>query len=751
MLQSIQISKVATYQGADQHMNDLRKVNFVFGCNGTGKTTISRIIAEPEKFPTCPLGWKSGISLLPMVYNRDFVDRNFRADSDLKGVFTLGEDGIETLKQIETLKKKEGEFKSRITNLQRQLRSEDGASGKEIDVLNLENKFKEDCWKLKVKFDADFQGAFEGLRNSKDKFRDRVLHESKNNQAELIDLEVLKGKAQTVFGETPLRIDLIPAFDTTKILGHETNPILKKRVIGKDDVSIAAMIKKLGNSDWVRQGRSFYDANDGACPFCQQQTEEAFAKALDEYFDETFEADTKSIDDLYTNYKTDCERLQAQMDSIVIVQSKFLDIEKIKAEYDLFNSKVLLNYKKLEEKKKEPSGIVDLDSVSNVLTVMAELIKAANTKTEEHNALIDNIGLERTKLTGQVWKFILNEFGGTLQEYLTKSKGLATTISSVKSALDQAEKDLVENQKAIADLEKTCTSIQPTLDGMNRILKSFGFTSFSLQMGDDQRSYRLLRENGECAKDSLSEGEKSFVTFLYFYHLLQGSNASGNITSDRIVVFDDPVSSLDSDVLFIVSSLIRRVCKNVKEGSGYIKQVFILTHNVFFHKEVSFQADAEEGWKPSYWIVKKSDKVSKIDSFPKNPISTSYELLWDEIRAADPAKAAFLPNAMRRILEHYFKILGGFKLDALQDKFEGSDKIVCKSLLSWVNAGSHSVLDDTFVSDVGVSGEVYLRVFKEIFEKYDHSAHYKMMMKINELDAPVSIQDNSSPEIKEAA
>ena len=53
----------------------------------------------------------------------------------------------------------------------------------------------------------------------------------------------------------------------------------------------------------------------------------------------------------------------------------------------------------------------------------------------------------------------------------------------------------------------------------------------------------------------MSEGEKTFVTFLYFYHLLKGSESDSGMTTDRIVVFDDPVSSLDSDVLFIVSRL----------------------------------------------------------------------------------------------------------------------------------------------------------------------------------------------------
>jgi wobble nucleotide-excising tRNase len=59
--------------------------------------------------------------------------------------------------------------------------------------------------------------------------------------------------------------------------------------------------------------------------------------------------------------------------------------------------------------------------------------------------------------------------------------------------------------------------------------------------------------------------------------------------------------------------------------------------------------------------------------------------------------------------------------------FEGKEKLTCKSLFSWVNDGSHSAHDDLYISNDS-SVETYLKVFKAIFEKSDHLAHYKMMM-----------------------
>lgn len=128
------------------------------------------------------------------------------------------------------------------------------------------------------------------------------------------------------------------------------------------------------------------------------------------------------------------------------------------------------------------------------------------------------------------------------------------------------------------------------------------------------------------------------------------------MTVDRIVMFDDPVSSLDSDVLFIVSSLIKRILEEARKGEGRVKQVFVLTHNIYIHKEVSFDPDRRGGCKgyETFWIVRKQDDVSVLTPYDHNPIKTSYELLWAEVRSANRSNLPF-QNTLRRILESYFK------------------------------------------------------------------------------------------------
>jgi wobble nucleotide-excising tRNase len=343
--------------------------------------------------------------------------------------------------------------------------------------------------------------------------------------------------------------------------------------------------------------------------------------------------------------------------------------------------------------------------------------------------MVTNLADERTALAAQVWRFIVEELKAELTAYNTARTSLERARLNITDKIDKYSKEKSTKTAEIRELEKQTTSIQPTVDGINDLLSSFGFRGFQLAKAASGTSYRLLRPDGSDARATLSEGEKNFVTFLYFYHLLKGSESASGMTTNRIVVFDDPVSSLDSDILFIVSNLITGLIGEVRQGHGHIKQVFVLTHNVYFHKEVTFNpkrsgaAMREE----TFWVIRKLGLISKIERHPDNPIRTCYELLWAEVRRQDRSNLT-IQNTLRRILESYFKILGGIDPNEICAKFDGNDKLACKSLLSWVNDGSHFASDDISVTTDEATVERYLKVFRAVFEKQNHMAHYKMMM-----------------------
>ena len=740
MIEKIQICNVATYGSPPEELTDLKEVNFVYGSNGTGKTTISRVIADCDAHEGCTLTWKGGSSLEILVYNRYFVERNFNQPDELKGIFTLGDKDKETLDNISAAKDELDQIKDKITNLKAVLIGDDREGGKRAELATLETDFETKCWDLKLKHDEKLQEAFAGVRSRKSSFKGKLLAESESNSSTTIPLSEIEKKAATVFGEAPQAAILLSIPNGADILAQEGNAILKKNVIGKTDVDIAGLIEKLGNSDWVKQGREFYDPEERICPFCQQDTPITLEDSLNEYFDEAFVADTAEIEKLLTAYKTNSERLKQSVQTLLDDPSTFLESEKLQAESDLLESKILINVQKVEVKKRESSKAIELESLANVVDEISKLITDANNAISKHNKMVSNIESERNELIGQIWRYLLDhEIRSDLATFNGKKSGLKKAIESLEKQVEDRAKEQREKEQEIRTLEKDTTSIQPTIDGINALLHSFGFTGFALAKSNRERFYKIQRPDGSDAKETLSEGEKSFITFLYFYHLLKGSESESGITSDRVIVFDDPVSSLDSDILFIVSNLIKGVFDEVRSKTGTTKQVFVLTHNVYFHKEVSFNKNRCSDGRlkdETFWTVRKSNQQSKVSVHETNPIKTSYELLWIEIRNLDRDNLA-IQNTMRRILENYFKILGNVDPDGICEHFEGKEKLICRSLFSWVNDGSHFAHDSLYVSIDHSMVESYLNVFKRIFEETKHIAHYNMMMGVAETPEPV--------------
>lgn len=731
MIESISLSNIATYRPDKSEVINLKKINFIYGANGAGKTTISRLIEKPSLSIDSSITWLNNTPVPAMIYNNDFITANFSESKEFQGVFTLGKAEKVQLDRLKELKDERKRHEQLRAKLIISLDGEDGKPGKNAELISLEAKLVGRCWEQKVKHDEYFKGAFTGLRNNKEAFKAKVLQEHENNKYTLVDLVDLKTRATVLYGDQPSKIDLVSTLDLSRLIAFEKNPILVKKVVGKDDVCISAIIQRLGNSDWVRQGMRFMEHTDEQCPFCQQTLPHDFEKELTDYFDETFEADSKAVSTLRNNYFQIAEDLLAQAYVLLALDCKELDKEKLNPKIQALDAVVLVNKGRMDNKVTTPSTEVFLEELEDIQADIAAIINAANTKISEQNRLVASFTTEQRRLTGEVWKYIIDaELKNTLADYTTEKNKLQKSILGITLSRDKATKSIIATDVDIDKIEAELTSVKPTVIAINKILKNFGFLSFSLDPACIDNSYRIIRADGKDAKQTLSEGEKTFVTFLYFYHLLRGSITTSGITTDRIVIIDDPVSSLDSDVLFIVSSLIKELFAEVRKSDSHLKQVVVLTHNVHFHKEVTYDQRRKTNTSladETFWIVRKPNEYSVIEFHSSNPIRNSYQLLWAELKRT-PVPVLTLQNTMRRILENYFKILGSVDTYHLVDKFEGIEKIQCQSLMSWVNDGSHYAPDELYVAISDNMAANYLKIFFKIFKAAKHDAHYKMMM-----------------------
>ncbi len=665
-----------------------------------------------------------------LVYNKDFRDRNF-GKGKIDGVFTLGE---ATKEQIEAIEKMQSELEEIKEN---GLTKKSTLEAQKAIKLEEESNFKEAIWRdIYKENEADFKEAFRGYLK-KDAFKDKILEDFAKNKEAILTIEELREKAETIFGEVPYTLSLISAIDFKRILEIESEKIWNKKIIGKSDVQIAPLIQKLNLNDWVNEGRTYIEDSE-ICPFCQQQTITAtFKKQIEDYFDESFTQDTTSVKELSEEYNRLSQNLQHTLEQIEMREKSNehskLNIEPFAAFLKTMISQFVTNKELLGNKIKEPSRSIRLISTKEQFRSIQKAIDEANGEIKKHNDIANDFTNQKAILIKAVWKYLIETHRGVIEAFTKKQENLSKAIQGIEKLHTDLQERYKALNKKIKEANKNVTSIQPSVDEINRILKSYGFLNFEIVPSKTEpNQYQIHRQDGTIAESTLSEGESTFITFLYYLQLAKGSVKEDSITEERILVIDDPISSLDSNVLFVVSSLIKEIIKSIKSNKGNIKQVILLTHNVYFHKEVSFvDGRTPRNGDTNYWILRKKINASSIESFGQdNPIQSSYELLWKELSNAAKNSGITIQNTMRRIIENYFKILGKYADDDLVKSFDNhQEQEICRSLVSWINDGSHGLPDDLYVEQQDAVIDRYFGVFKQIFIKMGHEEHYKMMYK----------------------
>jgi wobble nucleotide-excising tRNase len=731
VIESIHLKNIATYDSEGVKFENLKKINFIYGTNGCGKTTLSNFIHDStdQKFIGSLIKWKNDTPVRALVYNKLFRDKNF-GKGKLSGVFTIGEATAEQIKIIEEKSEKLKGIKAEG------IQKRETLDKLKIEKESLDNDFRESVWsKIFKKYERIFKEAFTGTLH-KEPFKNKIIQEFNSNTSSLIELEKLQKNAEIIFGDQPVTMELIGDISFSRVIEIESDEIWKKIIVGKADVDIAKLIQRLNISDWVNQGRSYIQ--DEKCPFCQQATITAeFKSQIEVFFDETYLADIEKLKRLKNEYSALMQNAINQLNQVEagnkILKNSKLDIEKFSSCLKTLIGQNSANSEYLLNKSKEPSRAIELMSIIEQSNLLLEIINSANFEIRKHNSIVANYTSERRGLVNSIWKFVTEEHKQEISAYIAKRNGLEKGIENLEKQRTEKLSEYSRLDSEIKELGKNVTSIQPSINEINRILKSYGFMNFEIVSANEPGFYQIQREDGTIAETTLSEGEITFITFLYYLQLTKGGMSEDEVKNERILVIDDPISSLDSNVLFVVSTLIKNIINDIKNKSASINQLILLTHNVYFHKEVSFiDGRTKVCSETNYWILRRNDKVTRLQCCEmKNPIQSSYGLLWQELKSDEIKSGISIQNIMRRIIENYFKLLGKHGDDYLISKFgTKEEKEICKSLISWINDGSHSINDDLFIELQDRTIEMYKKVFKNIFILTDHEGHYNMMMNI---------------------
>ncbi len=744
MLKSLRLRGAPAFdQESGVDLGPLKQSNFFFGPNGSGKTTISRAFADPSRFTGTTLEWDQPSNPLGIkVYNRDYIDATLTPAGQLPGVFILGEVNAEIQAEIESLTGPDGSIaaaKKALANLQSSL------DAKKRDIARTRAVLKEAAWAKRDNVPAELREMFKGYNNNKDRFLDRLLEVAVAKQSATASFVALVSEAAAILVADAQPLAELPLGRDIRIEDAPGYPLLSVAVVGSGDVQLAPLIEQLGNADWVQHGRDYLEHSDGICPFCQQTSPPDLGARLEAYFDRNYVGQMEQLEALRQRFESWAQDWATYLDDLPAKPgaTEYLDAERFAVARGALEKAIGSARAQIEAKLSSPSTLLPVPDLSPHVTAINAVVREANASIKSFNLLLKNRSAAKKSFIDRCWvAFARSTLATDLAGYEAVMPGHEEGKRNLEGKVETAEADVRGNESRLRELQAKVTSSRPVIDRINRLLESVGFESFSLaESAEVENGYTLVRSDGEIATETLSEGERTFIAFLYYYQSLQGSPQDDAESHDLLAVVDDPISSLDSEVLHSVSTLIRKIVEDIPAGLGRVRQLLLLTHNVHFHKNVTYEAHrGPKLGSRQFGIVRKQiGQHSVIELCDQNPIKTAYAWLWEEVKRAakQPSTSAVgLQNVLRRILETYFKVIRDADEPVIIGKFEGSDRVICRSLFAWANDGSHAIFDALEYSPTSSTVDANLRVFRRIFEELDHGGHYRMMMGDSAAEGP---------------
>lgn len=735
MIKRIVLNKVATFK--EKAEINPRKVNFLYGSNGSGKTSLSKVLSNPKVYPESVVELDELSESETLVYNKDFVDMNFDETSKVKGIFTLGKEANEANEKIIEKELLSNKIKEEIIDKSKKI------NAIESSLKANKEEFIEFTWKFRGTYGKIFSQVFAGHLSSKEKFMEYCLtlkdKVSKNDKI-IKSFDHLELDYTKFYSNTPEQVDELKIIDFEKtIIDHPGHKIMQESIKGNEELEISKLINKLDNSEWVFEGLKHSHNSGDKCPFCQQDINDKIISSLRELFNDEY---TKKLDKIRSYYELIREitlKMEGYSEEVTVKYSSNFDITRLSLSFERVKKILGTLLLDINNKLIKPSEVYVTPDFSDFRNLGKELSTLAN-NIKEWNAKVVGIKAEKENIKNTILANLSNEIDDVRNRYIKKNDGLIKSKKQFEDEILELKSNLKELSQEIQVIRTEMSGISNSINEINSLLNKFGFTGFLLKEYDEYH-YEIVRPDGTIVGRTLSEGEQRFISFLYFYQLIKGTHDSSGLKKDRIIVIDDPISSLDSNILFIVSTLTKNLINDCLRNKNGIRQIFILTHNVYFYGEVTFKPariEKEIAFKKTntlYGIVKKHSNTSSLREFDENPIKTLYQLLWDEIKDLEDSKGvngkSVVFNTMRRILEYYFNIIGELKYDELIEKFKDDEqKELATSLISVINQNSHGITDDfSIIMDEEMVAK-YANVFKEIFILTGHESHYNMMMKI---------------------
>lgn len=683
---------------SNSEINGLKLKNFIFGKNGTGKSTITNAIQSQ--------------------YGEEYDVRIFQGYEDIVSkkegldVISLGTENVKLQPEIDAKEK-----------LIKTMESEISESELFPDNLYAKlNRQKRLVNKLKREIDSFYSSSAAFIKknyvNLVGPNYTKVPFESDVSQVKTTSKEEWE-KAQNDFNQGTVEIGRPYSYYNQSIARflEPVNKILTVEIVKNVMLEFDTQVEQ----EWVHQGIELHN-DKNYCLFCGAALTTERQNKLSAFFNDAVNELNISISKLKQELESEISKIE---DLPLIDKHKFLlsyepDVTNLNAqlgEIKIEQKQYLMTLKTSIEKRQKDLFLICAPLNIDFKDRLKEFDKSYKVLYEKNKASNDDLVSLHNKAKQQMLDYLIQvqceEFGYKQK----KMESIAETemLEKIQIDFDNCKTELKKEKQNLKELKQKTVDEELAADYINKLIKGLGNQSFTL-VRDEQNGenglYVIRDYQGHIRGiNTLSTGEKNIVAFLWFINNLKNINLIS--AKPQVIVFDDPMNSNDDTTQYLIITELQKLLKGSNNA-----QIFVLTHNVHFYLNTRYnwwQNSSRSGYNKKTIHLIKNYQVSDIKFIEdkEEDIKTSYDALWFEVEwLYKYGKPEYLLNPIRRILDTYKKFNC---IDSLYEDYKEAEKLF--------NVNSHEI-DDLEAELNGKTSAEIIKMLRQVFEKNNGIEHF---------------------------